>query len=179
MARIAEGAQLAKGTLFLYFASKEELFLGLASRRLAEWFPALEDALSRLDLSTEEMTGEPSAGAVAEAVLTSLQGREELLRLLVILHTRIETGALPETVKRFRRQFSQGTDAAALHLMRIFPFLTRAAAIERVRGIYALIIGVRQLYSPSLGAAASLFHVDFTDAFRRMCEEYLASPGGS
>ena len=179
MARIAEGAQLAKGTLFLYFASKEELFLGLASRRFAEWFPALEAALSEIDLATGEVSVGISAGAVAEAVLASLCGREDLLKLLVILHTRIEAGALPETVHRFRRQLSLGIEAVALHLSRLLPFLSRTAALERARGIYTLVIGVRQLCGPSPGATVSLFRADFTDTFRRMCEAYLAAPGGS
>src|SRR3712207_24684 len=47
MAEVAEAAGLAKGTLFLYFPTKEALFLALLDARLMAWFARLDTALSR------------------------------------------------------------------------------------------------------------------------------------
>src|SRR6516164_8593225 len=45
MDEVARRASLAKGTLYLYFATKEELFLGLVERELWAWFDALDERL--------------------------------------------------------------------------------------------------------------------------------------
>jgi len=47
MSRVAKKAGLAKGTLYLYFESKESLFLAVVERRLTEWFIAMREALGR------------------------------------------------------------------------------------------------------------------------------------
>jgi AcrR family transcriptional regulator len=48
MADVAERAGLAKGTVYLYFDSKEELFLGVLEERLFTWFSAVDAQLDRL-----------------------------------------------------------------------------------------------------------------------------------
>jgi AcrR family transcriptional regulator len=45
MAGVAERAGLAKGTAFLYYPTKESLFLALAAERLDAWFADLDAAL--------------------------------------------------------------------------------------------------------------------------------------
>ncbi|MDE2140118.1 MAG: helix-turn-helix transcriptional regulator, partial [Gammaproteobacteria bacterium] len=45
MDRIAADAGLAKGTLYLYFRSKEEVFLALCEHELGRWFDDLDTAL--------------------------------------------------------------------------------------------------------------------------------------
>src|SRR3712207_5711458 len=47
MADVAERAALAKGTVFLYFPTKEALFLALLEEQLFAWFARLEEALGR------------------------------------------------------------------------------------------------------------------------------------
>src|SRR5437867_9426872 len=46
MAEVAEQAGLAKGTIYLYFPSKEELFLALHERNIDGFFRALIDRLN-------------------------------------------------------------------------------------------------------------------------------------
>ena len=47
VAQIAEQAKLAKGTVYLYFKSKEELFLGLTERVLTAWLDELDQFLAQ------------------------------------------------------------------------------------------------------------------------------------
>ena len=46
MAGVAERAGLAKGTAFLYYRTKESLFLALAAERLDAWFADVDAALA-------------------------------------------------------------------------------------------------------------------------------------
>ena len=57
MAQVAAACGLAKGTLYLYFRSKEELFLALLERELLEWFASLRDRLERIAEVDAEVLG--------------------------------------------------------------------------------------------------------------------------
>src|SRR3954468_8007078 len=47
MAEVADEAGLAKGTVYLYFPSKDELLLALHERHVDDFFKALVDTLQR------------------------------------------------------------------------------------------------------------------------------------
>jgi AcrR family transcriptional regulator len=157
MARVAEAARVAKGTVFLYFPTKEELFLALTERAAAQWLRELKRVLDTME------PGGGSPGEVADAVLFSLKERGDLLRLLAILHTRIE-GNIPEGVAlRFRRRLAAGVESSAAGLRRLFPCMSSGAARETVHAVYMLLIGVQHFTGPS----------DFETTFRRICCDYL------
>src|SRR5215212_10566883 len=46
MAEVAERAGLAKGTIYLYFKTKEQLFLALQAQQLKEWFADIDERLA-------------------------------------------------------------------------------------------------------------------------------------
>ena len=74
MADVAARAGLAKGTVFQYFATKDDLAAALRDRHLARWHDDLERRLAR--------AAAPLAPATAARLLTeSLAGRADLLRL--------------------------------------------------------------------------------------------------
>src|SRR5688500_6262940 len=75
MADVAERSQLAKGTVFLYFPTKEALFLALLEDLLFAWFDRLNGLLEQGD---GRWTGVRLARTVAE----SLKGEESLTRLM-------------------------------------------------------------------------------------------------
>src|SRR5215213_6470171 len=83
MAALARQAGLAKGTLYLYFRTKEELFLALLENGFGAWFDSMD---RRLDDAQGEWTPERVAGVV----LASIAGRETLARLLSILPAIVE-----------------------------------------------------------------------------------------
>ncbi|HTN84310.1 MAG TPA: helix-turn-helix domain-containing protein, partial [Sorangium sp.] len=57
MAQVAERTRLAKGTLYLYFTTKEELFLAVVDQELVKWFDDVNRHLAHFGASQ----GEPSA----------------------------------------------------------------------------------------------------------------------
>jgi AcrR family transcriptional regulator len=157
MARIAETAGIAKGTIFLYFPTKEELFLALVEHSFTEWLPELRAGFDTLK------PGRESPERVAELILGTLAGRRDLLRLLAILHTRIEENIVRRSEVRFRRNLAAGAGSIAVRLESIYPALGSIESRETVRGIYMLLIGVQQFAGPA----------DFSTTFHRMCRDYL------
>jgi AcrR family transcriptional regulator len=74
VAGVAERAGLAKGTIFRYFPTKEDLGRALAEAHLARWSDDLERRLGRLP-------GPPAPDAAARLLVESLAGRRDLLVL--------------------------------------------------------------------------------------------------
>src|SRR6185436_5575120 len=65
VADVAERAGIAKGTVYLYFKTKEELLLALLEQLLDAWFPALAAAL---DGGRGRWSGARVAGTICETL---------------------------------------------------------------------------------------------------------------
>jgi AcrR family transcriptional regulator len=78
MAAIAGAAGLAKGTVYLYFDTKESVFLDIMSSELAGW---VADPSARLDERNENA----APADVANAVASALAQRPALIRLITLL----------------------------------------------------------------------------------------------
>lgn len=75
MAKLAQKVGLAKGTLYLYFETKEELLLALVENLLATWFSEIRAKLDKAKSKPE---------ALARMTAASLLKQEALGRLLPI-----------------------------------------------------------------------------------------------
>ena len=71
---VAERAGLAKGTVFRYFPTKEDLGRALAGQHLSRWADDLDRRLARLP-------GPPAPDTAARLLVESLAGRRDLLAL--------------------------------------------------------------------------------------------------
>ena len=161
MAQVAGACGLAKGTLYLYFRSKEELFLGLLERELLEWFGALRDRLATIPGVTAETLGWEFA--------TSLEQRELLSNLLVILHTILEHNVDATTALAFKTTLRDQLTQAGDELEAVWPALPKGRGPRVLLRMYALLIGLRQVAFPSPKIAEILaredmesLRVDFT-----------------
>lgn len=94
IASIAKEAGLAKGSVYRYFATKEEIFLHLLINALEAWFATLVPAL----LQVHPHGIEPAV----RVVLDTLSPRDELLRLLARLYVDIEENLSPEAALHFK-----------------------------------------------------------------------------
>ncbi len=76
---VANGAGLAKGTVYLYFKTKEELFLAILFEQFEIWFDEINGRL--------QANPQPSTAPEIAALLTdTLEKRPLLTRLFAILH---------------------------------------------------------------------------------------------
>ncbi len=141
IARVAAAAGVAKGTAYLYFATKETLFLELVHDELTQWLKALAGKLQRLR-STRPAT------AVPVALARSLAERPVLRRLLVMLHTVIEPKLDEASARKFKQFLRDLLTQASQLIADKIPGLTPADAATLVLQTHALVISITQLANP-------------------------------
>lgn len=155
VARVAERAGLAKGTAYLYFATKETLFLALVRAELAQWLKDLAQKLKRVRSNQPER-------AVPQAIAKSVAGRPVLCRLLVLLHTVIEPKLDEATAREFKLYLRDLLGHAGSLIAAKIPGMPARDAATLVLQTHALVISLTQLASPApviqrvLAADASL-----------------------
>ncbi|WP_226342416.1 TetR/AcrR family transcriptional regulator [Deinococcus sp. AJ005] len=132
MNQVASAAQLAKGTLYLYFDTKEELFLALVDGHLAAW-------IARAAATLEER-GPRTPPQLADALLEAGQDSESVRRLLVLLGTVLDRRVRPELLQ----DFYQNLNAHLERLLALMP-LEREVSVRVLRHLYALAIGWQHL----------------------------------
>ncbi|CAM4116819.1 TetR/AcrR family transcriptional regulator [Deinococcus marmoris] len=132
MNQVASAAQLAKGTLYLYFDTKEELFLALVDSHLAAW-------ITRAAALLEERRPRTPA-QLADALLEAGQDSHSVRRLLVLLGTVLERRVRPELLQGFYQNLN-------VHLERLLALmpLEREVSVRVLRHLYALAIGWQHL----------------------------------
>jgi TetR/AcrR family transcriptional regulator len=163
MTQVAERAGLVKGTLYLYFATKEELFLEVLREQIHGWFWDLEAGLDFLP-----RRGRLEAAAHLIAVTTA--SRPAFRRLLGIL----EQDLPEETVLAFRRERQSRVVSMGAVLERTLPFLTVGQGTRLLLQVQAFIIGLQSMVEPPtlMGAISEHanrppFPLDFSQELRR------------
>lgn len=176
IADVARSAGLAKGTAYLYFSSKEALFLAVLADALDQWFAEAAAAFEAPG------TRDP-AERIAEVMAASMAREPVVLSLLVTLHTRLEANASAAEIATFKRALMgrlQQTGAAVDRLLgwpegRGVHFFLRA---------HALAIGMAQIADPPERVRAvvegdpafSPFLVEFEAEFRSGLLAFLRAP---
>lgn len=181
---VAERAGLAKGTVYLYFKSKEELFLSLQEQQLAAWF---DEVNARLQVAPADPEADPIA-EVVNSLCETLKQRPGLTRLLAIMHSVLEQNIDFETALHFKQMlFSQVSRTGALLEQRL-PFLTTGQGVQIILRINALAIGLQHMADPAPIVQRALdehelqmFVIDFAREFSATLQtllygvQYLAS----
>src|SRR5437867_317791 len=142
MAELARRAGLAKGTVYLYFETKEELFLAVLEDLLQAWF---DDVDRRLD----GLGGKASPERVARGLADAVAGQETLTRLLTVLHTSLEHNITRARVLRFKQLVHARLFRTAARLERCLPFLRPGEGARVLLLVDALVIGLRHLADPA------------------------------
>ncbi|GCE26893.1 TetR family transcriptional regulator [Dictyobacter alpinus] len=142
MAEIAGEVGLAKGTLFLYFKTKEALFLALVEQQLKVFFAQL-DAQLAVPVKDAPI---PAVSEILCAVLTEHPG---LTRLLAIVHTILEQH-IPDEVALHFKQLLQGHFATTGALLeQQLPFLRAGQGMHVLLQAYVLVLGCWQIADPA------------------------------
>ena len=149
MAEIAAVAGLAKGTLFLYFPTKEALFLELLAQELEQWLAEFDEQLS-------SGRGPWSSARVARVVVDTLAPRRSLLRLLSLLATVLEINVDVERIAAFKLALRDRLAVTGALLERRLEFLAADQGARLMLQIYTLVIGVHQTANPGPAAREAL-----------------------
>jgi AcrR family transcriptional regulator len=142
MSALAERAGLAKGTLYLYFRTKEEVFLALVDRLFAHWF-------DEIDAGLDDDAGAWGRERAAVLLVRAVAGHETLARLLSILGTIVEHNVPFEAAGDFKRRAFGRALATGARLERRLSFLRPGQGARFLVWLHALVIGLWQLHEPS------------------------------
>lgn len=131
--RVADAAGLAKGTVYLYFRTKEEIFAFLL---LEGWRRVIESATHALAVETSPTN---AISAFISAFAQALDNKSNLLRLDALGRGVLEENMTPEALFAFKSEFHKRLEEAGalfektLHLVpgRGAQLLTRTHALTR------------------------------------------------
>lgn len=139
VADIAADTGLAKGTVYRYFQSKEQIFLALLSDDFAAFFSQLAAVIAKLPTPLSA-----AAGPFAKQYLQLLQQSDSLLPLLALLNAVLEQNLPQQQLLAFKQQLAQGLDGLGAQLAARFTELTPARASQLLLHSYALTLGLYQ-----------------------------------
>ncbi len=173
MAEVARRAGLAKGTLYLYFPTKESLFLAFLSRDYELWFDAMDRALRK-----DSAPMEPHA--LAQIAVKALRSQPTMRRLMAELHTLLERNIDQATALPFKRMLLERVTRAGALLESRCAFLRPGDGAAVLAHLHALVIGLQHMAQPAPVIAEILrrpelswFRLDFYPALARAFEVHL------
>ena len=129
MADIARAAGVAKGTPYLYWSSKEGLFLDALAAEYGQFTRAVVTALAALV--------DPTEAEVGRVLVEHAYARPQLMTLIGLLHSVLEHNADVGQVIAIKAQMLAGGLEVGAALQRVFPWLSP----DRSRRILLMVHG--------------------------------------
>ncbi|MFI5182552.1 MAG: TetR family transcriptional regulator [Thermoanaerobaculia bacterium] len=156
MEGVARRARLAKGTLYLYFPTKETLLLTMLEGRLGPMLSDLESSL--------EADGSPrDPDGAARLIASNLLADEELVRLLMILGPILEANVPEQRIHEFKSWLHRRLSQTGAVLERRLPFLASRSGVRLLLHLQALVCGLGQLARPAPAVARVLLAPEFQE----------------
>lgn len=142
MAELAAHVGLAKGTLFLYFPTREALCLAAVHRLLGEWFDDVDDRLGK-------MRGKVTSSRMARNLVDATVARTDLVALLSILGTLLEHNIDVPTARAFKTWLLSRMALTGALVEKVLPEFQSGDGIRMLLHLHALLIGLYQHAAPA------------------------------
>lgn len=133
MDEVAKRAKIAKGTLYLYFPTKEDLCLRVHIADYEAWFLDMELFLTE--------TKNIDAEGFSKWFVESMDRHIRFLKLLPIVPTILEKNASVETIKEFKLSLKAQIFKILPLLIKTFPFLNEQSGFIFLMQCHALAVG--------------------------------------
>jgi AcrR family transcriptional regulator len=166
VAAVAAAAGLAKGTVYLYFRTKEEIFLGLLEWRLQDW-------IADMHRSVAEAADLMTPATLVEGVCRYVVAEPSVLMLASYAHSVLERNIDEARRVEFKRGLNDSLALLAADMHGRLPALSMAAASRLLLHSYAFIVGLWQMADSSEEmraaldkAGAHLLRLDFQSELR-------------
>ncbi len=144
-ADVARRAGVAKGTVFLYFPTKEALGLALLEDLLQEWFTALDAELARA-------TAARGPRVLARILAETLSARPVLGRMLAIAGSVLERNVDAGTLVAFEKTVLERMRRTGGALEAGYPFLSRGDGLRLLLYVRVLVVGLHPVAEPAPAA---------------------------
>ncbi len=138
---ICQEAGLAKGTFYLYFDTKEDLFLELTLSQMTIWSDTIN--VSLVDLGKN-----PGPEQFAKVLAESFRTLPQLPRLLQMLHAVLERNASEEAILRFKTTLAEKNEVQSAILSSMFPKLSAEKIHLLMLFCQVALIGTWQFANP-------------------------------
>jgi AcrR family transcriptional regulator len=137
--QLARSAGVAKGTVYLYFRTREEVLLALHEQQSHQLFDVLEQALA----------GRRIAGAqVVSAGLAHLRAHPNFYPLAASCRSMLDTNIGAEAALAFKLAVAQRLQPLGKRIEHHYPGLRRGEGAALLLNCYALIVGLWQQADP-------------------------------
>jgi AcrR family transcriptional regulator len=137
---VANAANLAKGTVYLYFKTKEALFLAVLIDQFTKWFDHVDEALPDTPATIE---------GVAGLLTDSMAANPHLTRLFAIVHVVLERNIDYDDALNFKQFVYKRIGKTGAALEGKLDFLTQDEGAQLLLRAYALVIGVQHVADPA------------------------------
>lgn len=134
---VARGAGLAKGTVYLYFKTKETLFLDLCAEAFRGWFDAL-------DAGFPDKSAGPTA--LAAVIASTLRDRPFLRRLMALLHSVFEENVEDLALCDFKMEMHVLLKRSGARIEQMLN-LEEGYGVRLMLWTHALMVGLAQMTS--------------------------------
>ncbi len=170
MQAVADEVGLAKGTLYLYFKTKEELFLALYVQVITQWFDEMDESLHKAACAQPVFAMDDFVSLVSQTLLHY----PILPRLIAITQYILEHNIDEDTALDFKRMLSLRLLHTGQLLEKCLPFLEAGRGAHLLLQLYALVIGFQGMSEPA-PVVKALLHRDEMKMFQIQFAQELAS----
>lgn len=179
MSWVAREAGLAKGTLYLYFETKEELFLALLTEKMELFFQELNKDLLAMG---EGVT----VGEMSRFTGRFFAQRLHLSRLMAISHSLLEHNTRDEAIIAFKQMTGTNVVQTGSIMERALSFLKSGEGAKLVLDVYTIVLGVQQVADPAPNVTdllerepnLSIFNIDLEAYLTHMIKAHLKGISG-
>ncbi len=138
---VAQHVGVARGTIYLYFKTREELFLVAFSDLFQSWLDEVDAELQRIQQITDE---QDRIEEVARLIPESLAQRKTMVRISSVVHTILEHNIDLERARQFKKEMLTRAHQTAHLLEQCLPFLDPDQGLQLLIYTDTLIIGLSQ-----------------------------------
>ena len=135
MDQLARRAGVAKGTVYLYFGTREEVLLAVHEKQTHEVFDVVERALT---------AAEPSAESVVRTGLRYLRAHPEFYPLAANCRYMLDTNIGTEAAVAFKMGLAGRLERLGRRIEELYPGLKPGEGATLLMNNYALIVGLWQ-----------------------------------
>ena len=165
MDQLARRAGLAKGTVYLYFGTREEVLLAVHEKQTHEVFDVVERALA---------APAPSGESVVRAGLRYLKAHAEFYPLAANCRYMLDTNVGTEAALAFKLGLSGRLEGLGKRIEQLYPGLRPGEGAALLMNSYALIIGLWQQADVPL-SLRSVMHLPEMRIFKIDFERQLSA----